>query len=49
MSRPPISVEESARRLRHRNLAMALALGALVVLFFAITLIKGVPLLKRPL
>lgn len=49
MARQPLSLDESAKRLRQRNVAMAVALASLVVLFFAITLIKGVPLLQRPL
>lgn len=49
MARSPVKPEESAKRLRQRNLALAVSLGALVVLFFIITLVKGVPLLNRPL
>lgn len=40
---PRPSPEEAAamaKRLRGRNLAMGLALGALAVLFFAITIVK---------
>lgn len=47
MARQPLSQEESARRLRQRNMALAFSLAALVILFFVITLVKGVPLLNR--
>ncbi|MBX9619315.1 MAG: hypothetical protein K2X10_09215 [Hyphomicrobiales bacterium] len=47
MARQPLSPEESARRLRQRNMALAYSLVSLVILFFIITLVKGVPLLNR--
>jgi hypothetical protein len=34
---------------RQRSLAIALTLGVLVVLFFAVTLVKGPAVLVRPL
>jgi hypothetical protein len=34
---------------RQRSIAIALALGVLVVLFFAVTLVKGPAVLVRPL
>jgi hypothetical protein len=34
---------------RHRSIAIALALGVLVILFFAVTLVKGPAVLVRPL
>jgi hypothetical protein len=37
------------RRLRSRNVALGLALLGFVVLFYVVTLFKGVPLLQRPL
>jgi hypothetical protein len=41
---------ERRRRLRQRNLALALGLVALVVIFYVITLYKGVPLItQRPM
>ena len=35
-----VLTEEQKRRRRARNIAIALALGALVVLFYALTIIK---------
>lgn len=34
---------------RRRSIAIALALGVLVVLFFAVTMVKGPAVLKRPM
>ena len=34
---------------RRRSIAIALALGVLVVLFFAVTMVKGPAVLVRPL
>ncbi|WP_375454748.1 hypothetical protein [uncultured Methylobacterium sp.] len=45
----PLTSEEEARR-RKRSLAIALALGAMVVLFFVLTIVKlGPQILNRPL
>lgn len=45
----PLTPEEEARR-RKRSVAIALALGAMVVLFFVLTLAKlGPQILNRPL
>jgi hypothetical protein len=45
----PLSPEEQARR-RRRSLAIALTLGALVVLFYVVTIAKlGPQVLNRPL
>jgi hypothetical protein len=41
--------EEQRRRRRMRSIAIALALGALVVLFYVVTLVKGPGVLNRPL
>lgn len=44
-----LTSEEEARR-RKRSLAIALALGAMVVLFFVLTIVKlGPQILNRPL
>ena len=45
-----VLTEEQKRRRRARNIAIALALGALVVLFYALTIIKvgQTGLLKPP-
>ncbi len=46
---PSLSPEEQQRR-RRRSLAIALALGALVVLFYVVTIAKlGPQVLQRPL
>ena len=48
MSEPGQDAErERRRRLRQRNIALGLALCALVVIFYVITLYKGVPLITR--
>ena len=41
--------EEQKRSRRARSIAIALALGALVILFYVITLVKGPAVLNRPL
>jgi predicted nucleic acid-binding Zn ribbon protein len=41
--------EEQRRRRRARSIAIALALGALVILFYVVTLVKGPGVLNRPL
>ena len=41
--------EEQKRSRRARSIAIALALGALVVLFYVVTLVKGPANLNRPL
>ena len=41
--------EAQKRARRSRSIAIALALAALVVLFYAITLVKGPGVLNRPL
>jgi hypothetical protein len=38
-----------ARNLRSRNIALALVLFAFVLLFYVVTLVKGVPILNRPM
>jgi hypothetical protein len=45
-----ILTEEQKRRRRHRSIAIALALGALVLLFYVVTIVKlGPNVLRRPL
>ena len=45
-----VLTEAQKRRRRQRSIAIALVLGLLVVLFYAITVVKlGAPVLKRPL
>jgi hypothetical protein len=41
--------EQQQRARRARSIAIALALGALVVLFYIVTLVKGPGVLVRPL
>jgi hypothetical protein len=41
--------EEQKRSRRSRSIAIAVVLGALVVLFYIITLVKGPAVLNRPL
>ena len=41
--------EAQKRRRRARSIAIALSLGALVVLFYVVTLVKGPAVLIRPL
>ena len=50
--RPPegiVLTEAQKRSRRNRSIATALALGVLVLLFFAVTLVKGLAVLNRPL
>jgi hypothetical protein len=44
-----ILTEQQKRARRARSIAIALALGALVILFYAVTLVKGPAILIRPL
>jgi hypothetical protein len=44
-----VLTEAQKRSRRQRSIAIALALGVLVVLFFAVTLVKGPAVLVRPL
>jgi hypothetical protein len=45
-----VLTEEQQRRRRARNIAIALALGALVALFYVVTIVKlGPGVLRRPL
>jgi hypothetical protein len=44
-----VLTEEQKRRRRARSIAIALSLGALVVLFYGVTLVKGPAVLIRPL
>ena len=44
-----VLTEEQKRRRRARSIAIALALGALAVLFYVVTLVKGPGVLNRPL
>jgi hypothetical protein len=44
-----ILTEAQQRARRRRSIAIALALGVLVVLFFAVTLVKGPAVLRRPI
>ena len=44
-----VLTEEQKRRRRARSIAIALSLGALVLLFYAVTLVKGPAVLVRPL
>jgi hypothetical protein len=47
---PPELSPEDQRRRRRRSLALALVLGGLVVLFYAVTIAKlGPQVLQRPL
>jgi hypothetical protein len=41
--------EAQKKSRRQRSIAIALALGILVVLFFAVTLVKGPAVLVRPM
>jgi hypothetical protein len=41
--------EEQKRSRRARSIALALILGALVILFYVVTLVKGPAILNRPL
>jgi hypothetical protein len=44
-----VLTEAQLKTRRRRSVAIALALGVLVVLFFAVTLVKGPAVLVRPL
>jgi hypothetical protein len=45
-----VLTEEQKRRRRARSIAIALALGALVLLFYVVTIVKlGPGVLRRPL
>ena len=44
-----ILTEAQLRSRRQRSIATALALGVLVVLFFAVTIVKGPIVLNRPI
>ena len=51
LEKPPTIVlsEQQKRSRRARSIAIALALGALVILFYVVTLVKGPGVLNRPL
>jgi len=44
-----VLTEQQKRSRRARSIAIALALGALVILFYIVTLVKGPGVLNRPL
>jgi hypothetical protein len=44
-----VLTEAQKKSRRHRSIAIAVALGVLVVLFFAVTMVKGPAVLNRPL
>jgi hypothetical protein len=44
-----VLTEAQKRRRRERSLAIAFALGILVILFFAVTMVKGPAVLVRPM
>ena len=44
-----VLTEAQKKSRRQRSIAIALALGVLVVLFFAVTMVKGPAVLKRPM
>jgi hypothetical protein len=44
-----VLTEAQKRARRSRSIAIALALGALVILFYVITLVKGPIMLVRPI
>ena len=44
-----VLTEAQKRSRRQRSIAIALALGVLVALFFAVTLVKGPAVLVRPM
>ena len=44
-----VLTEAQKRSRRQRSIAIALALGVLVTLFFAVTMVKGPAVLVRPL
>jgi hypothetical protein len=43
-----VLTEEQLRKRRARSIAIALALGALVLLFYIVTLVKGPGVLNQP-
>ncbi|QWG24018.1 CoxF protein [Bradyrhizobium sediminis] len=43
-----VLTEAQKKSRRQRSIAIALALGVLVVLFFAVTMVKGTGVLVRP-
>ena len=44
-----VLTEAQIKSRRQRSIAIALALGVLVLLFFAVTIVKGPAVLNRPL
>jgi hypothetical protein len=44
-----VRTEAQNKSRRERSIAIALALGVLVILFFAVTIVKGPAVLVRPL
>lgn len=46
---PRTVTEEQARRRRRRSIALAILLGALVVLFYVMALVQGPAVLERPI
>jgi len=44
-----VLTEAQKKSRRERSIAIALALGVLVVLFFAVTIVKGPAVLVRPM
>jgi len=44
-----VLTEAQLKSRRQRSIAIALALGVMVVLFFAVTLVKGPAVLVRPM
>jgi len=44
-----VLTEAQLKSRRQRSIAIALALGVLVLLFFAVTMVKGPAVLNRPL
>jgi hypothetical protein len=44
-----VLTEAQLKSRRQRSIAIALALGVLVLLFFAVTIVKGPVVLNRPL
>jgi hypothetical protein len=44
-----VLTEEQIRSRRARSIAIALALGALVIVLFVVSLVKGPAILNRPL
>ena len=44
-----VLTEAQKKSRRERSIAIALALGVLVVLFFAVTIVKGPSVLMRPM